>query len=214
MGYLLPSTLKEVYIPVEGEQELSRVRATYLSTRSRPEGDLVITTRRISFLFKPLGVIRTHTGEVPLHEALVNIGYNQYISTSVRTEKKFFRRERIIEINYETLEGLAKKALFKVKDEEIEDVIKNIEVAATRYREEEKESSALPIKLFAKFAEFLSVNKAIRPLYYDSVTRCIAIPSSYFCIKDAEWNIIGSMDIVDKARNWMVEFKNRLMGSS
>ena len=57
--------------------------------------------------------------------------------------------------------------------------------------------------------EYLSVDKAIRPLYYDSVSRCIVVGSSYFCVTSPEWTVEGSPDIVDKARSWIEEYRAR-----
>ena len=212
MGFPLPSILKEVYIPIHNEQELIRSQGTYLSSRSKPQGDVVVTTERVSFLSEPIGIIRVGTEEVSLQTALVNIGYSSYISANIKLEKKLFMKEELLEINYEAVGGLARKALFKIRDKgQTEEVLRNVEIAAIKYREKSKESLILPMNLFTKFAEFLGVNKAIRPLYYDSVTRCIAIPSSFFCIKDADWNIDGSPDIVNKAKSWVLEFKDKML---
>jgi len=212
MGFPLPSILKEVYIPIRNEQELIRTQGIYLSSKTKPEGDIVITTERISFLSEPLGIIRVGAEDVSLKAALVNIGYSSYISANIRIEKKFFKKEKLLEVNYESVGGLAKKAIFKVKEKgQIEEVLKNIEVATIKYREKNKESIILPLNVFMKFAEFLGVNKAVRPLYYDSVTRCIAIPSSFFCINDADWNVDGSPDIINKAKSWVLEFKDKIL---
>ncbi len=209
----LPSVLREVYIPVKGENELSRVQGSYISVPSKPEGDILVTTMRISFLARPVGVIRVQAEDFPLQETLVNIGFNSFISANVRVEKKLFLEERILEVNYEAPGGLARKALFKVKDKgQIEETLRNIELAVSRFRLENTASNALPLPVFAKFAEFLGVNKAIRPLYYDGVTRCIAIPSSYFCIRDSDWTVDGSPDMIEKAKSWISEFRGRIGG--
>ena len=76
-------------------------------------------------------------------------------------------------------------------------------------RELVKEMPRLPMYHFMSFVEFLGVSKALRPLYYDSVSRCIVVGSSYFCIKDAEWRVEGSSDILPKASSWIDEYRSR-----
>ena len=207
MGFILPSTSIEVFIPFNDEASLAEENVEYLSITEKPKGRLVITNYRVSFLEKLLGTIQMRGTEFSLHSVKVNIGFNNFISANYRTERRLFMVNEILEITYETKEGISRKALFKVKTRDKgRELLDTMRAAVTKYRSSGDKKSLIMTSDFLNFIEYLSLDKAIRPLYFDSVSRCIAVGSSYFCIIDNEWNIDGSPDLVGKVKLWIEEF--------
>ena len=208
MGFILPSTSIEVFIPFNDEVSIAEEDVEYLSITEKPRGKLVVTNYRVAFLEKLLGTIQVKGTEFNLHSVKVNIGFNNFISVNYRTERRLFTVSEILEITYETREGISRKALFKVKAKDKgRELLDTIRAAVTKYRSSEGGKKPLIMTSdFLNFIEYLSLDKAIRPLYFDSVSRCVAVGSSYFCIIDNEWNIDGSPDLVGKVKLWIEEF--------
>jgi hypothetical protein len=212
---LIPATAREVFIPLRDEAELARVPAEYISVYEKPRGELLVTSYRLAFPSALVGSIRLAGEEYPLRIVRVNVGYGMLISASYRVEGRLFMKYEVLEVSYETPEGIARKALFKLKGRGVAaGIVDTISSAAARYREKVRSEDRLAPQAFLKFVEFLSVDKSVRPVYYDTVSRCIAIGSSFFCIKDMEWSVEGSPDIVGKARSWVEEFKNTKLAST
>ncbi len=205
---LIPASAREVFIPLRDEAELARAPGDYLSVHDRPRGELLVTSYRVAFLAEPIGSIRVWGEEYPLRLVRVNVGYSTLISASYRLEGRLFLKYEVLEVSYETPEGIARKALFRLRGKGVAaSLVDTITAAATRYREKVRDESRIPPQPFIGLVEFLSVDKSIRPLYYDTVSRCIAIGSSYFCIKDVEWNVEGTPDILGKAKGWIEEYR-------
>jgi len=210
MSLILPTSVREVFIPFKDEKELSKTPAVYLSAVDAPKGDLLITNYRVAFLTEKLGSIRLGGEDYPLLGVKVNIGYSSFISANYKIEKKIFITREILELSYETIDGIVKKAIFRLKTKGVaQSSIESMRLAAIKYREKLKARSRPPYNQFIEFIEFLGVDKSIKPLYYDSVSCCVAIGSSYFCITDIEWNIDGNPDIIGKAKSWIDEYLSK-----
>jgi len=206
MANILPYTTKEVFIPAKNEVEIENVEAIYDSLSSRPRGKLVVTSKRVAFLMGPVANILVRGNEFPLRLAKANISFSNFVSATFRTETSFivFKKE-LVEVSYETPEGYAKKAIFQIQRKGVAPaLVETIKAAAVKYSNSHIETE-LPYDKFMDFVEYLSVEKSIRPLYYDSVSRCIAVGSSYFCI-NKDWEVTGSSDIINKAKDWIKEF--------
>ncbi len=207
---ILPATAKEVFVPARGETELDSCEAEYESVSGKPRGTLVVTTHRIAFLQSPVTSIVVGGEQQPVRLVTVNIGYSNFMSALHRVERKLFIVNEYVEVSYETPEGIARKAVFKVKGKGVaERVVSSMRAAAAKYRSTLAKEPKLPLAEFMGFIEYLSIDKSIRPLYYDSVSRCIVIGSSYFCVTSPEWSVEGSPDLVDKAKTWVDEYKAR-----
>ncbi len=212
MAYLLPGTAQEVFVPLRGEAELVSVEAEYASVAERPRGDLVVTNHRVAFATGQVATIQAGAEAVAVRAVRVNIGYSSLVSAAARVERRLLVSHEIVEVSYETAEGIARKAIFRLRRRGFASaVVDSIRTAAAKYREQAREPR-LPLPEFMSFLEFLSVDKSIRPLYYDTVSRCVVIGSSYFCVTSPEWSVEGSPDIVGKARAWVDEFRSRRGG--
>jgi len=210
MGFILPSTSIEVFIPFNDEIDLAEESVEYLSIAEKPKGKLIVTNYRAAFLEKPLNTIQRKGAEFRLYSVKVNIGFNNFISANCRTERRLFMVNEILEITYETKEGISRKAIFKIKTKgKGRELLDTIRAAVAKYRSEGGKKSLILTSDFLNFIEYLSLDKAIRPLYFDSVSRCVAVGSSYFCVIDNEWNIDGSPDLVGKVKLWIEEFLAR-----
>ena len=208
MSFILPSTTIEVFIPLNDEVTLSEEDVEYLSISERPRGKLMITNYRVAFLEKPLGTIQRKGAEFKLHNVRVNIGYENFISANYRSERRLFMVSEILEINYESKEGgISRKAIFKVRAKgKGKELLDTIRASVARFRSEGKKRLTISSADFLNFIEYLSLDKAIRPLYFDNVSRCAAIGSAYFCIINNEWGVDGSPEIVSKVKSWVEEF--------
>ncbi|RLG84591.1 MAG: hypothetical protein DRO40_00950 [Thermoprotei archaeon] len=201
---------KEVFVPTRGEAIVREEPVHHVSgimgLSKGVGGTLLVSNRRVAFLRETLTKIVFRNEEIPVRHAYGNIGYERLISVNVSEEKKLFLKQLFLEIIYETLEGLTRKIVFKTKDPG--NIANDIRYNVTVFRSKNLGANLFPQKIFMNFVEFLAVEKAVKPLLYDSVSRCIVIGTSYFCITDLEWNIEGSKDILDKAKNWINEFRH------
>ncbi len=203
---MIPSTAIEVIIPARGEAVISSNNVVLEYPKAR--GTLVITTWRVSVAGEPVAEIYRGGSLESVRKALLNIGYESLVSVSARRERKLFLKEvGKIELVYETLEGIVKKAMLEVSSKVVDEVVREVKALSSRFKSQKIEKA--PLKPFLSFIEFLAIDKGIKPLYYDTVTRCIAVGSSYFCIKGVEWELEGSQDIIPRAEAWIKEFKRR-----
>jgi hypothetical protein len=210
---LLPAAAQEVFIPVRSEAELLRVEADYESLPERPHGELTVTSLRVAFVTERVATVQLGAETIPVRAVRVNVSYANFVSVAAKVERKLFIAKELIELSYEA-EGIARKAIFRLRRRGyLQTVVDTIKTAAAKFRERVREPR-LPLAEFMAFLEFMAVDKSIRPLYYDSVSRCVVLGSSYFCITSPEWSIEGSPDIVEKARAWIDEFKSLRGGRS
>ena len=154
-----------------------------------------------------------YSGEsIEVREAPLNVGYEWFLSANIRYERRLgVIKTPLLEIIYEAPEGPTKKAFLRVAEaEKVRDLILE---SADMFQKAKSKDEELPVKLFMAFVEFLLLNKSVRPVYYDRVSRCILVGGSYACIRGLEWNIEGSPVIKDKVSKWITEFRLEGRGS-
>ncbi len=211
MGLLLPSSAIEVFIPLRGEAEVASYPASVEAPKA--EGTLIVTNYRVAVVGEAVATIYRGAAE-QLRKTIANVGYESMVSVASKVEKKLFLLEKhFLEITYEDVEGIIRRLRIELPRGKATEAEEAVKISLTRFRERGP-TQRLPVRLFLGFVEFLAVDKALRPVYYDSVSRCIAVGSSYFCVKDIEWSVEGSADILAKARSWVEEYRARRGGTA
>jgi hypothetical protein len=65
---------------------------------------------------------------------------------------------------------------------------------------------------FKNFITYLSIEKFIRPIYFDPVSRVLQISNQQIFISE-DWDVKGSQDIARNMSRWINTFKEKEVGS-
>lgn len=182
---------------------------TYQSKKVR--GWLIVTNQRLLF--------KSQAGKLGKDEKIIiNITLDRFLTeeTKSRSITSFLDKAgaprlasffgEFLIISFEDWFGIMQRPKFKTsKSSEWYDVINNITIKSKSdprpIAERRKE-----IEKLKDFASYLSVEKFVRPLYFDPVSRIIQISDKRMFV-DEKWNLKSPSELSINMKDWLKDFK-------
>jgi len=167
---------------------------TYLGKRVK--GCLTMTNQRLLFIAR--------RGQLAKEERVV---INVFLSCVMPSEIKTGLLKEVLIVPFEDWYGIMQRPRFKTSNASLwMDAINSIALTQESVKpisEKKKE-----IERFRKFVSFLSVEKFVRPLLFDPVSRVIRVGDQQAFI-DSQWNVEAPPELRGNLKRWLTEFLKR-----
>jgi len=211
-------TLLESFFLKPGEQIIREEEVKY-------EGGLTFQSKKVK------GILRLTNGRIIFISNKNELGKNEKVIINMtldklllgETEKSLLgsvlSRTGFTNISkhytifsYEDLYGVMQKPKFKSAN--AIEWAETIKLVASRVQKtgEQIYETRKKIEEFKNFTTFLSIEKFIRPIYFDPVSRVLQISSERIFISD-NWEAEGSQDITRNLEEWIDTFKEKDVAS-
>lgn len=172
------------------------------------KGRLILTNYRIIFIAGKgqLGKKEKVVLNIPLERLFLSETESSFITSLIaKTRFASLSRDYLV-FSFEDWFGVMQRPRFKTSESiEWSETIDNISFKVMRSSEAVFEIRK-KINEFKEFATYLSIEKFVRPLFFDPISRVIQIANKQIFI-DENWKTEGSQDIVDRLDHWIRTFK-------
>jgi hypothetical protein len=200
--------MKEIMIQLPGEAIIGEIKKVvpisgiYNLPEGMFDGKLIYTNYRVSFIGIPYKNSKNAESRY-----YFMVPFERLLSVSISQQKSLFglKKNKKLMVHYETIDGIVRKAYFKVPWEVPDDVVNDITSVVNRAKENKYHESLIPPQEFREFVLFLYSEKGISPLYHDPVSRAVKIGNATFYIKK-DFVVEGDSHILPDAERWIKEF--------
>lgn len=191
--------LEETIILAPGEKVVMENDVKYegglTSLGKKIKGHLTITDRRLVLVANPRQLARKE--KIVLNTILPCL-------LSCEIEKRFFGETLIVSI--EDWTGFMQRPRFKVSD--ASSWTNAINGLLSTKKKVEVSEIGMKIEEFKQFVTFLSVEKFIRPLRFDPVSRVLRVGDQQAFV-DFDWSVHGPIELKKNLERWLGEFLAR-----
>lgn len=192
--------LEETIIFAPGEKIVMETDVKYegglTSLGKKIKGHLTMTDQRLVLVANP--------GQLAKREKIV---LNTILPCLLSCEiKKRFLGETLI-VSFEDWTGFMQRPQFKVTDASSwTNAIDGL--LSTKKKVESVSEIKKKIEEFKRFVTFLSIEKFIRPLYFDPISRVLKVGGQQAFV-DFDWSVQGPVELKKNLERWLGEFLAR-----